>query len=115
MRYNLPREVRIRKKKEFEAVYNGGRKFSHQLFIAFYLKNSYGYSRLGLTVSKKIGNAVVRNRVKRLIREVFRLNRHELKGNYDIVFNVKKGISNSSFDDVESAFMDLVDFLEKND
>ena len=62
---------------------------------------------MGLSVSKKIGNAVVRNRVKRLLRETFRLNKHELKKGYDILLVARRGVKGLKFRQVEAVVLDL--------
>ncbi len=108
--FEFPGKYRIKKKSDFKRVYENGERFFHSYFVIFYLKNGLGYSRLGLTVSRKIGRAVVRNRIKRRLREIFRLNRYRINGGFDLVFNVKRSILNASYVDIERAFFD---FLEK--
>ncbi len=63
--------------------------------------NDLSYSRLGLSVSRKVGNAVKRNRVKRLIRELFRKNKDKFPKGYDIVFIPRKGFSTLKLNDLE--------------
>ena len=89
--YSLKKHERLCKKSEFKTVYEKGRRLFSDHFVIMYLPNNLKYSRLGITVSKKIGNAVKRNRVKRLVREFFRLNKKDLPCGYDIVFIAKKG------------------------
>jgi ribonuclease P protein component len=67
-----------------------GTKIQNHHFIAVYAPGSFNRSRLGITVTKKVGNAAERNRIKRMSREFFRLNRHKLKGCWDIVIIAKK-------------------------
>ncbi len=76
MRSCFPKEARLRKRREFNTVYRMGCKKNTPHFLLLVLDNSSGSCRLGVTVSKKVGNAIVRNRVKRVIREFFRSNRH---------------------------------------
>jgi ribonuclease P protein component len=77
-----------------------GRKSSH--FIVIFAAGSHAECRLGVTVSRKIGNAVARNRVKRLVREFFRLHRSELQPAHDLLIIARAGAEKLSFRDVES-------------
>ena len=74
----------------FKAVYDGGRSAAGRCFVMFVLKNTLGLNRLGITVTKKIGNAVVRNRVRRVVREGFRLDGFEWPSGYDIIVLVRR-------------------------
>jgi ribonuclease P protein component len=74
---------------QFEKVYKEGSKFYDDLFVLYALPNNINEARIGLTVTKKIGNSVQRNRIKRLIREAFRLSNRILPGN-DIVVVARK-------------------------
>ena len=74
-------------------VYQQGVRSYSEHFTIIECKNQTGISRLGITVSKKVGNAVQRNRIKRLIREYFRLNRSRLSTPRDIVIIAKKDAS----------------------
>jgi ribonuclease P protein component len=82
---------------EIRRVYSGGRRFDGKLMTVFALVNGGPGHRFGITASRKaVGNAVQRNRAKRLVREAFRLNREplqELKFRYDYVFNARRLLS----------------------
>jgi ribonuclease P protein component len=75
---------RIRKSEDYRILSRKGKRFYSNHFIFISRKNQFLRSRLGVTVSKKVGNAVARNRIKRLIREYFRLNRSHLPDRLDI-------------------------------
>ncbi len=76
---------RLKKRREFERVYKNGRRCWNKTFVIYVLPNRINITRLGLTVSKKVGKSVKRNRVKRLIRESFRLSQEQIMPGYDIV------------------------------
>jgi ribonuclease P protein component len=87
------KHVRICKRRDYLTVYQQGVRSYSENFTIIACKNQMGISRLGITVSKKVGNAVQRNRIKRLIREYFRLNRSRLSTPRDIVIIAKKDAS----------------------
>lgn len=75
----------LKKNEDFKKAYSRGKSVVTPYLVLYYRRNQEGFNRLGISVSKKVGNAVVRNRVKRLIREAFRLYPSELKKGYDLV------------------------------
>lgn len=84
------KDKKIRKRSEYLTIYEqGARKYSEN-FTVILLKNQAKSNRLGISVSKKVGDAVKRNRIKRLVREFFRLNKHRLPSSQDIVIIGKK-------------------------
>jgi ribonuclease P protein component len=78
VRFTFPQSRRLKSPAEFDRVYARKRSASDPVLILYACENDRGFPRLGCSVSKKIGNAVVRNRYKRLFREAFRLSQHEL-------------------------------------
>jgi len=88
-RFGLARWERIRKRQEFLDVTQNGQKYHTPHFIVFLKPNPQGLLRLGVTVSRRVGKAVKRNRVKRLLREFFRLHKYQLPKGYDIVIVAK--------------------------
>jgi len=87
------KEQRIRKRSDYQSVYREGTRVHLKSFIVLMNPNCRGKTRLGITASKKVGNSVARNRIKRLVREFFRLNRERLPVSTDIVVIAKKDIS----------------------
>lgn len=84
-----PKSVRLRKRREFLTLQRHGRRRHTPNFVILQAPSASSESRLGVTVSSRVGNAVVRNRVKRLVREIFRARRLALPGSLDIVVIAK--------------------------
>ena len=91
---------KIRRKKEYLTIYREGRRSYSGNFTIITSSNISGFRRLGITVGKKAGDAVRRNRIKRLLREYFRLNKLRLSASQDIVIMAKKNIPRLSYRDV---------------
>jgi ribonuclease P protein component len=87
----FPKSARLRKQPEFDRVYRGDAFAADNVLVIKAVPNDHNTIRLGLSVSKKVGNAVVRNQWKRRIREAFRKQRSELAVGMDIVVRPKKG------------------------
>ena len=81
----FPPTARLKTPAEFKAVYDRKRSVSDTLLVIYAKENDLGRTRVGLSVSKKIGNAVARNRCKRLFREAFRQSRHDLPTGIDFI------------------------------
>ncbi|HEX8173228.1 MAG TPA: ribonuclease P protein component [Thermoanaerobaculia bacterium] len=96
----LPKERRLAKRREFLRVYETGRKQFSRYAVLFVAANALPYSRIGITATKKLGKAHVRNRLKRWTREVYRRQREPLgidARSLDIVVNVKPNAADTSF------------------
>lgn len=100
---------KIKKNYDFRVVYNRGKSFSNRLFVIYIYKNKKNVklNRLGVSISKKVGKSVVRNRIRRLIYEVYRLNLHKLKDGYDIVFIARNGSKDKMYSEVEKSIINL--------
>jgi len=98
--HSFGKHERIRKRKDFLSAYHHGARVESKNFITVLNRNQLGTTRLGITVTKKVGNSVQRNRVKRLLREFFRLNKHSLPDSYDIVIIVKQKVPYLKYRDV---------------
>lgn len=85
VRYTLPRSARLLGARDFRRVYSRGRRAHGKSLVVVALRRRGGGSRLGVSVSKAHGPAVRRNKIKRLLREAFRLERPTLPGDFDLV------------------------------
>ena len=108
--HSFKKADRILKRNEFIQLSKFGRKLHNQNFIVIFAPGHFGRSRLGITVTRKVGNAVKRNRIKRLVREYFRLNRHLLSGDWDINVIAKKEAADLSS---EKIFGSLCNIFER--
>jgi ribonuclease P protein component len=84
-RHTFPQKARLKVRREFDAVFKEGKKGVGRALVIYALPNELGFNRLGLAVGKKAGNSVRRNRIKRMIREAFRLETPSLPAGFDIV------------------------------
>src|ERR671924_1585282 len=96
-RESFPKTARLRKRPEFLRLSRTGKKVHSANFVVISKANDVGETRLGVTVSGKVGNAVVRNRIKRLVREFFRRRRQELLPGLDVLVIAKKSATHLSF------------------
>lgn len=97
----------IKKNDEFKKVYQSGKSYANKYLVMYILKNNMKKNRLGISVSKKVGNSVVRHRIARLLRESFRLNDEKFHSSWDIVVVARVGAKGKNFSDIESAFLHL--------
>jgi len=94
------RSERIRKRRDYLLLYRSGKRVHTDHFIIVMHHNEVGVKRLGITTGRQVGNAVKRNRIKRLVREFFRRNKHRFLDACDTVIIAKKGIPTLSYHDV---------------
>lgn len=106
-KFTFSQSERLRRKADFDRAYSEGKRIVSSSLVLFFCPSPSEKTRLGLSVSKKIGKAVVRNRVKRLLREAFRLNKHELRKGYDILLVARRGVERLKFREVEGAVLGL--------
>ena len=98
---------------EFEAVYRGGQRRSSQQFVVFYRANGKEHSRFGISVKKALGGAVVRNRIRRRIREILRLNCSEIPSGWDIVIHPRSSVAQAPFAPLEAELTRLLQSIGK--
>ena len=111
MRETLRPHERFRKRKDFPHIYRRGSRYRGKGFILIYLSNKLQFSRMAVVASKKVGNAVVRNRIKRRFRALFRTNKNLLQGSYDLVVITEKHIGEIAWSEVSKAFIKAIKFL----
>lgn len=99
------KEGRLAKSAQFSAVYEQGKFWANDLMVLRAMPNGLGNSRFGFVVSKKVGNAVVRNRVRRLLREAVRLN--PVEPGWDVVIVARKRAAGGRFQGIETAYRRL--------
>lgn len=100
------------KNREFSPVYRRGKRAADPCFVLYFLENGTGSNRLGITVSKKVGNSVVRSRVKRIIKEAYRLHEKEIRQGLDIVIVARKEAADKKSTDMEVSLMRAVTRLK---
>lgn len=97
----------IRKNQDFQSVYRTGKSYANRQLVMYVMKTEDPAQRIGISVSKKVGNSVVRHHLTRLIRECFRLNMDMLETGLDIVVVARAAAKESEYKTIERAFLHL--------
>ena len=95
------------KNKDFQIVYKKGKSYVNKYLIMYVLENHTEENCLGISVSKKVGNSVIRHRITRLIRESYRLQKNKFLSGYDIVVIARTSTKDITYDKIESALLHL--------
>jgi len=103
----FPKDFRLLRRAQFQRVYEEGQRKSVSLCTIFYKSNGLPQSRLGVTATSRLGNAVTRNRVKRLLREIFRRHRREIPAGWDLVLNPRQAVVKVAFLSLEREILRL--------
>lgn len=98
----------IKKNEDFRYIYENGRSKGNRYLVMYALKNDGNRNRIGISASKKVGNSVVRHRMTRLVREVFRLHSGDIEKSYDLVVVVRVAAAGKSFREIEGAYLHLL-------
>ncbi len=93
---------------DFQNVYKNGHSYANKYLVMYVLENRTDILRIGISVSKKVGNSIVRHRLTRLIRESVRLNSEKVLKGYDIVIISRAGHKGKGYAETESAFLHLI-------
>ncbi|NMA36738.1 MAG: ribonuclease P protein component [Papillibacter sp.] len=101
----------LNKNYEFRRLYSRGKSYASPLVVIYCSKNHGTLNRLGITVGAKVGKAVRRNRVRRRIREIYRLNADRLKTGWDIVVVARAKAAEATYRDIESEFLKAAERL----
>ncbi|NLW22026.1 MAG: ribonuclease P protein component [Tissierellia bacterium] len=104
----MKKKYRLRKNEEFKRVYKRGKNYWNRNLILYVVENGLDYSRVGFTVTKKVGNSVVRNRTRRRVREIYRKYINNIKEGYDIIIIPKKNVVDIDHKDLESALIHIL-------
>ena len=98
----------LKKNKDFQIVYKNGRSYANKYLVMYVLENNLERNRIGISVSKKVGNSIVRHRLARLIRESYRLNREMFNSGLNIVVIARVNAKGKNYKEIESAFRHLL-------
>lgn len=97
----------LKKNHQFRFVYSNGKSYANKYFVMYVKENGLDINRIGISVSKKVGNSIVRHRVTRLVRESYRLHESIFNSGLDIVIVARPGAAAVGYYEVESALLHL--------
>ena len=98
----------IKKNREFRSVYSAAPSLADKYLVLYYTENQTTESRFGISVSGKVGHAVVRNKIKRRIKEILRLKHDRIEQGYDIIFIVRVRAADASYDRLNKSVTKLL-------
>jgi len=97
----------LTKNYEFKRLYNKGKSAASKLVVVYFQRNNFAENRLGITVSTKLGGAVQRNRIRRRLKEIYRLNEHSLRKGHSIVIVARHSSKDAKWSELESSVLSL--------
>ena len=97
----------LKKNDDFKNVYKNGKSYANKYLVMYVLENGTGRNRLGISVSKKVGNSIVRHRLTRLIRESYRLQEERYRCGLDIVVIARASAKERNYHEIDSAMLHL--------
>lgn len=98
--FSIDKAQRLRKNSQFRSVYKKGKSSSDKLLVLYLIKNKENTTRVGVSVSKKVGKSVTRSRIKRLVLENYRLIKCDIPKGYDIIFIARVSSKDRTYDDI---------------
>ncbi|MCB9076678.1 MAG: ribonuclease P protein component [Anaerolineaceae bacterium] len=105
----MKRQYRLRRSSDFHRVRQVGKSYASSLMVLAFLQNELAYSRFGFVVSKRLGNAVQRNRIKRRLREAIRLRLPQIKSGFDVVIIARKPVGNVTLKTIDQSLARLLE------
>ena len=104
----MKKRFRVKKEKDFSAIFKKGKSFANRKFVIYRLENNEQHFRVGLSVSKKLGNAVTRNQIKRRIRHILIEHKDQLVENVDFVVIARKGVEILDYAEMEKNLLHVL-------
>lgn len=105
----MKKEYRVKKNKDFQEAFKKGKSFANRQFVVYSLeKPDQEHFRIGLSVSKKIGNAVMRNQIKRYIRQAFLELENDLHNHFDYIIIARKPVADMGFHDIKKSLIHVL-------
>jgi ribonuclease P protein component len=105
----VDKQYRLTKREDFNKVYRYGKSMANQQFVLYYLAQpGVEEFRLGVSVSKKVGNAVVRNRLRRMMKEIVRLNKEKMTPHYDYILIARKPVLEMDYQAMEKSIFHVI-------
>ena len=104
----MKKSFRVKREKDFKAIFTDGTSFANRKCVVYQLENQKSHFRVGLSVSKKLGNAVTRNQIKRRIRHILLSVREHLADNVDFVVIARKGVEGLDYAEMEKNLLHVL-------
>ena len=109
---NMKFSESLKKNRQFQFVYKNGKSYANKYLVMYVKENGLGKNRIGISVSKKVGNSVVRHRITRLIRESYRLHENVFNSGLDMVIVARVNANSVGYTEIERALLHLAKFHE---
>ncbi|EJO17803.1 MULTISPECIES: ribonuclease P protein component [Streptococcus] len=104
----MKKSFRVKREKDFKAIFKDGASFANRKFVVYQLENQQNHFRVGLSVSKKLGNAVTRNQIKRRIRHILQSVKGSLVEHVDFVVIARKGVETLEYAEMEKNLLHVL-------
>lgn len=104
----MKKSFRVKREKDFKAIFKDGTSFANRKFVVYQLENQQNHFRVGLSVSKKLGNAVTRNQIKRRIRHILQSVKGSLVEHVDFVVIARKGVETLEYAEMEKNLLHIL-------